>query len=193
MSAMSADVRVGEKLATVRESLGLTCEQLAERSGCEVEVIERIEAGDVVPSLAPLIKLTRALGVRLGTILDDDNQVGPVVTRAEEAASVARLKSLETGAGAGSLDFFSLAEGKSARHMEPFLIDVHPAGDVALSGHEGEEFLFVLGGELEVAYGKDVITLGAGDSIYYDSIVPHQVRAAGDAPARILAVVYAPA
>jgi transcriptional regulator with XRE-family HTH domain len=192
---MAVDTRIGEKVTTVRTSLGLTREQLAERSGCDVDVIERIEAGELVPSLAPLIKISRALGVRLGTLLDDDTQVGPVVTRADEAEAVARLKSLETGAGAGSgtLDFFSLAAGKTARHMEPFLIDVNPSGDVALSGHEGEEFLFVLGGSLEVAYGKDVITLLPGDSIYYDSIVPHQVRAAGDAPARILAVVYTPA
>ena len=192
---MAVDVRVGEKVTTVRTSLGMTAEQLAERSGCDVAVIERIEAGELVPSLAPLIKISRAMGVRLGTLLDDDAQVGPVVTRADEAEAVARLKSLETGAGtgAGTLDFFSLAAGKSARHMEPFLIDVHPGGDVALSGHEGEEFLFVLAGELQVAYGTDVITLGVGDSVYYDSIVPHQVRVAGDDPAKILAVVYAPA
>jgi transcriptional regulator with XRE-family HTH domain len=190
---MAVDSRIGAKVTTVRGSLGLTREQLAERSGCDVAVIERIEAGDIVPSLAPLIKISRALGVRLGTLLDDDTQVGPVVTRADEAASVARLKSLETGTAAGTLDFFSLAEGKNARHMDPFLIDVNPAIDAALSGHEGEEFLFVLGGDLEVAYGKDLITLHPGDSIYYDSIVPHQVRAAGDAPARILAVVYTPA
>jgi transcriptional regulator with XRE-family HTH domain len=191
---MTTDARIGDKVATVRESLGLSCEDLAERSGCDVLVIERIEAGEIVPSLAPLIKISRALGVRLGTLLDDDTHVGPVVTRADEAEEVARLKSLETGTGAGTLDFFSLAAGKTARHMDPFLIDVNPSTDPAnLSGHEGEEFLFVLGGVLEVAYGKDVITLGVGDSIYYDSIVPHQVRAAGDVPARILAVVYAPA
>ena len=190
---MAVDTRVGVKVATVRESLGLTREQLAERSACDVAVIERIEAGEIVPSLAPLIKISRALGVRLGTLLDDDTHVGPVVTRADEAESVARLKSLETGTGSGTLDFFSLAEGKTARHMEPFLIDVNPSGDTSLSGHEGEEFLFVLAGDLEVAYGKDVITLHPGDSVYYDSIVPHQVRAAGAVPARILAVVYAPA
>ncbi|HEY5506453.1 MAG TPA: XRE family transcriptional regulator, partial [Coriobacteriia bacterium] len=178
---MTTDARIGDKVATVRESLGLSREDLAERSGCDVLVIERIEAGEIVPSLAPLIKISRALGVRLGTLLDDDTQVGPVVTRANEAEEVARLKSLETGTGAGTLDFFSLAAGKTARHMDPFLIDVNPSTDPAnLSGHEGEEFLFVLGGVLEVAYGKDVITLGVGDSIYYDSIVPHQVRAAGD-------------
>jgi len=191
---MTADARIGDKVATVRESLGLSCEDLAQRSGCDVVVIERIEAGEIVPSLAPLIKISRALGMRLGTLLDDDNQVGPVVTRADEAEEVARLKSLETGTGSGTLDFFSLAAGKSARHMDPFVIDVHPSSDPAnLSGHEGEEFLFVLAGELEVSYGKDVIRLGVGDSVYYDSIVPHQVRAGGNAPARILAVVYAPA
>jgi transcriptional regulator with XRE-family HTH domain len=190
---MTADTRVGEKVATVRESLGLSREQLAERSECDVLVIERIEAGEVVPSLAPLIKISRALGVRLGTFLDDDTSLGPIVTRAEEAEEVARLKSLETGVGAGTLDFFSLAAGKSARHMEPFLIDAHPGEDRSLSGHEGEEFLYVLTGELEIGYGKDVVILGAGDSIYYDSIVPHQVRAAGNAPARFVAVVYAPA
>ena len=93
------------------------------------------------------------------------------------------------------LDFFWLAEGKTSRHMEPFMIDVNPAtpGSHALSTHEGEEFVYVLDGEIEIEYGKDLHVLAAGDSIYYDSIVPHQLRAHGDAPARILAVVYAPA
>jgi len=190
---MSEDTRIGTKITTVRESLGLSIEELAERSGCGMAVIRRIEVGEIAPSLAPLIKISRALGVRLGTLLDDDVNVGPVVTRANEATEVARLKSLETGAAGGTLDFFSLAAGKTARHMEPFLIDVKPAEGHALSSHEGEEFLFVLGGELDVEYGKDTFVLGVGDSIYYDSIVPHQVRSAGETPARILAVVYAPA
>lgn len=190
---MTQDSRIGTKIATVRESLGLSCDDLAERSGCDVVLIRRIEQGELVPSLAPLIKMSRALGVRLGTLLDDDTQVGPVVTRADDVAAVERLKSLETGTAAGTLDFFSLAAGKSARHMEPFLIDVNPADERTLSGHEGEEFLYVLSGTLEVEYGKETHTLAAGDSVYYDSIVPHQVRAAGEAPARILAVVYAPA
>jgi len=109
---MAVDSRIGAKVTTVRESLGLSREQLAERSACDVAVIERIEAGEIVPSLAPLIKISRALGVRLGTLLDDDTQVGPVVTRADEAETVARLKSLETGTGAGTLDFFSLRRAR---------------------------------------------------------------------------------
>ena len=192
---MARENRIGAKITTLRESLGLGVDELAERSGCESGVIVALESGEVAPSLTPLIKLTRALGVRLGTLLDDETELGPIVTRKDAAEAVTRIKSLETASDAGVLDFFSLASGKAARHMEPFLIDVQPAvpGEHKLSSHVGEEFLFVLDGAIEVEYGKNRHVLEAGDSIYYDSIVPHQVRAAGDAPARILAVVYAPA
>lgn len=190
---MTLDTRTGAKLATLRGSLGLSVEQVAERSGCDVDVIERLEAGELAPSLAPLIRITRALGCRLGTLLDDDAQVGPVVTRGDMLQSVPRLKSLETGtSSAGELGFFSLAMGKTARHMEPFLIDVLPGAAHRLSTHEGEEFIHVLDGSIQVEYGKELHSLRTGDSIYYDSVVPHQVRAAGEEPARILAVVYAP-
>jgi transcriptional regulator with XRE-family HTH domain len=192
---MTTANRIGGKITTLRESLGLSVDELAERSGCDVSMIVGLESGEVASSLTPLIRLTRALGVRLGTLLDDETELGPIVTRRNAAEQVTRIKSLETSSEAGVLDFFSLASGKASRHMEPFTIDVRPAsdGDHRLSSHEGEEFLFVLEGALEVEYGKATHTLEVGDSIYYDSIVPHQVRAVGDSPARILAVVYAPA
>lgn len=186
--------RIGSKLTTLRTSLGLSVDELAERCDCDSSLITKLEGGEVAPSLAPLIKITRALGVRLGTLLDDDTQVGPVVTRAAEAEAVTRVRSLETASDAGVLDFFSLASGKTSRHMEPFVIAVNPSADEhhSLSSHEGEEFIHVLDGSIEIAYGKDLHVLEPGDSIYYDSIVPHQVRAHGDAAAKILAVVYTP-
>lgn len=192
---MTVDRRIGNKITTLRESLSLSTTELAERCDCDVAVIEGLEAGDIAPSLAPLIKITRALGVRLGTLLDDDTSVGPVITRAGHAEEVARIRSLKTSSDGGVLDFSSLAEGKTSRHMEPFMITVNPApeGSHALSSHEGEEFVYVLSGEVALEYGRELHVLVAGDSIYYDSIVPHQLRAHGDSPARILAVVYAPA
>jgi quercetin dioxygenase-like cupin family protein len=70
-------------------------------------------------------------------------------------------------------------------------VDAHPDADVQLSTHEGEELLYILEGRVEVLYGKESYTLEVGDSIYYDSVVPHQVLAV-EAPAKLLAVVYAP-
>lgn len=52
--------------------------------------------------------------------------------------------------------------------------------------------MYVLSGEIEIFYGKDVQRLNSGDSIYYDSIVPHDVHSAGEEDAKIVAVVYAP-
>ncbi|TLM99381.1 MAG: helix-turn-helix transcriptional regulator [Actinobacteria bacterium] len=189
---MTGSNRTGAKITTLRESMGLSVEELAERADCDVIVIEQLEGGQLAPSLAPLIKITRALGCRLGTLLDDDTQVGPVVTRAGDAEASARMHDLETGVGTSTLDFYSLAADKASRHMEPFIISVNPADSHALSTHEGEEFIYVLDGTVEVEYGKDTYVLKPGDSIYLDSIVPHQVRGGSPSPARILAVVYAP-
>jgi quercetin dioxygenase-like cupin family protein len=78
--------------------------------------------------------------------------------------------------------------------MEPFLIDIEPSNgaDFILSTHEGEEFIYVLAGTVEINYGKHDYILEEGDSIYYDSIVAHHVHASNGSRARILGVIYTP-
>lgn len=65
---------VGEKIKSLRESQSISMEELAQRSGLAIEQIERIENNIDLPSLAPLIKIARVLGVRLGTFLDDQDE-----------------------------------------------------------------------------------------------------------------------
>ena len=188
------DNKLGIKIATLREAHGLSQEELAERCACDVETIAGLEAGVLPASLAPLIKITRALGVRLGTLMDDDEALGPVYIDSDEMERVTRLKSLQTASDAGDLSYFSLAAGRPSRHMDPFVITVDPTDETEheLVGHEGEEWLFGMEGEIEIEYGKDLFVLGPGESIYYDSIVPHQVRAHDGQKAKFLAVVYTP-
>ena len=76
---------VGEKIKALREDKSISIEELAQRSGLAIEQVERIENNIDIPSLAPLIKIARVLGVRLGTFLDDRDEVGPVVCRKKEA------------------------------------------------------------------------------------------------------------
>ena len=78
--------------------------------------------------------------------------------------------------------------------MEPFIIDIQPSEDrnFKLSAHEGEEFIYVMQGQLEIDYGKQTFILNEGDSIFYDSIVEHHVHGAVGKAAKILAVVYIP-
>jgi transcriptional regulator with XRE-family HTH domain len=184
---------VGGKIAQIREARKLSQAELADRSQVALGLVQQIEAGELIPSLTPLTRIARVLGVRMGTFLDDVEEVGPVVNRKGRIKQTVRFAG-GSRAARGELDFHALALDKAGRHMEPFLIDVLPASDKEYekSSHEGEEFLYVLSGEIELLYGKDSYRLAEGDSIYYDSIVAHHVHAGADAPARILAVVYAP-
>jgi quercetin dioxygenase-like cupin family protein len=78
--------------------------------------------------------------------------------------------------------------------MEPFFIEIapEPNEDRQLSSHQGEEFIVVVSGSILVRYGNEEHVLEQGDSIYYNSIVPHYVGAAGDDKAEIYAVIYYP-
>lgn len=195
---MANDNKLGAKVKTLREAHGLSIEELAERSDIEASVIEKLESGEAASSLAPLIKLTRALGVRLGTLTDDDAQLGPVFTDADSMDDGTVVRTFGTTSDAGDLNYFSLASGRPSRHIDPFIITITPSGEMdhVLKGHEGEEFLYGLEGEIEIEYGHGVngkvYVLGPGESIYYDSIVPHQVRAHDGQNAKFLAVVYTP-
>jgi mannose-6-phosphate isomerase-like protein (cupin superfamily) len=169
---------------------------MASRTGLDVEQIARIEEDRDLPSLAPLIKIARVLGVRLGTFLDDADAdaLGPVVARKRAYREGVSFSTGQTAAHT-HMDYYSLAADKSGRSLEPFVIRVAPRGaddGFQLSSHEGEEFIYCLSGALEITYGDDAYVLAEGDSIYYDSIVAHHVHAADGQGATAVAVVYTP-
>jgi len=190
---MTVEKTVGEKIKQIREMKKVSIEELAVRSGMELALIQKIEQEKNIPSLAPLVKIARALGVRLGTFLDDSDNYGPVVVRSGEYQKGARFTS-QSSEAREHLNFFSLAFDKAGRNMEPFIVEIEPGqqSDYMLSSHEGEEFIYVLEGEIEINYGKEVYRLAKDDSIYLDSIVLHNVHAGNNHSAKILAVVYAP-
>ena len=184
---------IGAKITAIRSNKNMTREELAERCGFSVKMVEKMESGVSIPSLGHLIKVARTLGVRLGTFLDDVEKLGPVISRKGESNAGSDFSTSNNEAGSG-LTFHPLAGDKSGRHFEPFLIEIEPSSVLVtrLSAHEGEEFIYVLSGSIEISYGKETYQLNEGDSIYYDSVVDHHVHSVNRLPAKILAVVYAP-
>ncbi|MCR4957817.1 MAG: XRE family transcriptional regulator [Prevotella sp.] len=186
---------VGAKIKRLRETKNLSIEEISERSGLTAEQILSIENDVNLPSLGPLIKIARALGVRLGTFMDDNDAIGPVITRAKDREAESSISfSNGTIDARKHMEYHPLAKQKAGRHMEPFIIDINPEDkpDFQLSEHEGEEFIYVMQGEVEIVYGKMTYNLKEGDSIYYDSIVKHHVHGAPGKSAKILAMVYIP-
>ena len=191
---MSKNKKLGERIKQLRESKFISPEEMAERSGLDISQIIQIEDTENLPSLAPLIKIARVLGVRLGTFLDDNDETGPIISRKEQHNKTISFSTSDTKEHR-HMDYYALSASKSGRHMEPFIIHVSPAEaspGFVTSTHEGEEFIYCLEGCVEITYGNGTYLLEEGDSIYYDSIVAHHVHAADERGAKILAVVYTP-
>jgi transcriptional regulator with XRE-family HTH domain len=190
---MTAEKKIGKKIKEFREFRNIKRDDLALKASLDPQQLESIEEKGIVPSLGHLIKITRALGVRIGTFLDDQDQIGPVIVKAGTEKTALSFSTNDEKTRE-HLNFYSLAQDKASRHMEPFIVEIEPANesDYKLSSHEGEEFIYILKGNIEINYGKEVYQLTKGDSIYLDSIVAHNVHAVGEQQAKILAVIYYP-
>ncbi len=189
---MTTQQKLGKRIKSFREDRGISIEDLCEHTGLTVDFLSALEEDNVYPSIGPLQKISRALGVRLGTFMDDEITRDPIISRiGERTSDLAMHKGKNSNA---SFVYHALGKGKSDRNMEPFHIEILPdeSGDHTTSSHQGEEFMLVLKGELLVVYGRESYILKQGDTIYYNSIVPHYVGAHGNSPAEILAIIYNP-
>ena len=186
---MATEPKAGSRIRTYREKLDMSVYDLATKSGIDEKLVNAIEKGEVMPALGVLTKLSRALGQRLGTFMDDQFKPDPIITRAAdlEAAKVA-------GEGTNALGYasHSLALGKPDRHMDPFRIEFAADGVDSVSSHEGEELIICIAGEVELTYGNEKTVLKPGDTAYYNSVVRHGLKALGGRPASIYGIVFMP-
>jgi transcriptional regulator with XRE-family HTH domain len=184
------EIPVGEKIKTLREQKGLLLKDVADRTGFSAALISQMENHLVSPSLGTLIKLAKALEVRVGDFFGESHEDPYTIVRKDEQKTVSRFASKEGvkyGYSYGSLGF-----DLKNRHMEPFIITLEPATikTSKTSTHEGEEFIYVLEGEMEVILGNHRDVLYPGDSIYYDSTIPHRIQCHQERNTKILAVLY---
>lgn len=182
---------VGERIKALRLEKGMTVAEVATASGLAESDLESIENLTVSPPLGYIVSLAKAFRVSLGDLFGDSADAPYCIVRSDDRKTVSRFKSAE--GRSGGYHYESLGHQKQNRQMEPFLVTLVPQQDLRLEAnqHDGEEILFVLEGQVEVRLGEHADVLGPGDSIYYDSTLPHVVSCRGDSPARILAVIYA--
>jgi len=188
----SPELTIGEKIRDLREKRGFSLQDMAGRTGYSSAILSQIENHMVSPPLGALIKIAKALEVRVGTFFGDEPRESYAIVRKDERKNISRFASKE-GVNYG-YSYESLGFDKKDRHMEPFLVSLEPATvkSERLSSHDGEEFIFILEGEMEAILGTHKDILYAGDCIYYDSTIPHKVQCHRDVPTKILAVIWTP-
>ena len=184
------EANVGERVRKVREQKGLSLKDISQRTDIETDFLALIEEGKVAAPLGTVIKLAKALEMKMGYFISGDQDRPYTIVHRKDRKVVSRYDA-ETGKHYG-YEYESLAPHKKDRHMEPFLVTLEPAQtEEERSTHDGQEFIFVLQGQMEVRLQEEIHILEPGDSIYYDSTVPHLVKCHGDQTTKILAVLYA--
>ncbi|MBI5250851.1 MAG: helix-turn-helix transcriptional regulator [Desulfomonile tiedjei] len=176
----------GQRLKAAREQRGFTVEELASKTEIPVDVLSQLEAGEAFLPLGQLIKLSKALSLKMADVISAGEEPFTIV-RADQRRSFARFG--KTKQDRHGYEYESLAPNKKDRLMEPFIVTLNPASADEPSSHDGQEFIYVIEGEMEVLVGDTRDVLKPGDAIYYDSTSLHLVKAHGDKAAKILAVL----
>lgn len=178
---------LGAKVRQLRKSRGYSLSELARVTGYDQGFLTSIENGAVQPQLGTMIRLSKALEGALGSLIAGEGDQAYAITRREDRKSVSRST---TAKGSQELySYKSLAPEVRGRHMEPLVVKLKENPDEETSVHEGEEFIFVLEGQVLLRLGQDRFELNPGDCVYYQSTQSHLV-AAKQHSATILAVIY---
>jgi transcriptional regulator with XRE-family HTH domain len=167
-------------LRAVRRQRGLTLESLAEQTGLTKSYLSKIERRQSTPSIAVALKVARALDADVAQLFSDQ--------AADEKITVDRAGDRR---GARGERYVALAPTVLGKSMSPFVVrPTRKAADDPRPVHIGQEFVFVHAGSVELDYGDQTVTLGAGDSAYFDASVSHNFRSVGTVPAEVVVVAH---
>lgn len=179
------ELNLGGKIRELRVKKDLTLKEISEKTKFSTALLSQIENNMVSPPISTLWKIAEALDVKLSYFF----QQAPVEMREYFLLRRGEGKPVFRHESRFAHTYYSLGYGKEGRRMDPFIVEFSGGEEhMEPMSHEGEEFVYVLKGGMELVYGEKSILLEEGDSIYFDSRVAHAAR--GDAGTIVLAVLY---
>jgi transcriptional regulator with XRE-family HTH domain len=182
---MAAALSIGQNLAKWRKEKGLTLQQLAAKVHLTAAFISQIEHDKASPSIATLKTIAHALDAKVIDFFADELLQDPVVTTPDQWSRV-----LIPG---WQSDTKRLVKIVASKRMEPFLTTIKPGGKSREPySHPGEEFGFVLEGEITITVGDELYRVGPMSSFYYSSLLPHSWINKGKKDCKIIWVVSPP-
>ena len=184
-------LKIGKKVRELRQNNRYTLQDLAARTGLSKPFLSQIENDHVVPPIATLLKLARALNVGMTYFFQDEEGSEKIsITRQEERIRVERRPHHQKGEV--NYIYIALETKKTNKAMNPFLVEfpVQGTDEMVFMSHEGEEFLYLIEGRVEFRTIDRVEILNAGDSIYFESDISHSFRCVDDTPSKALAVIW---
>lgn len=172
-------VPVGKKIRQARLGKKLTLENLANETGFSIDYIKQIESGKKIPPVGTLLQLSRALQIDSSFLLKE-----------QKATLDKRVKAYTKRTDNYAYD--TLTPGAENKHLKAFRVTIEPMSEHSGVGyhHEGEEFVYVLHGKIEITVGEHVNRLEKDDSLHFNSGIHHNMRNIGNEEAELIVVIY---
>lgn len=176
---------IANRLRGLREVLELSAQEVAESCHLRVEEYMALESGESDISVNVLQTIARRYRISLDVLMfgEEPKMNAYFITRAGAGVSVERRKAYK---------YEALASGFRDRKADPFIVTVEPApadAPMHLNSHEGQEMNYVLEGRLLLSLNGKELVLNVGDSLYFDSSLPHGMKALDGRPVRFLAII----
>jgi transcriptional regulator with XRE-family HTH domain len=184
-------LKLGEKIRELRLGKGLTLRQVGAETGLSIALLSQIENNAVSPPVATLLRVGKALGVGISYFFrDEESAERAVLVRKHERKQT--FRSIHAQVQNSGYTYEALAYPKNAKHMEPFWVEFDPKSkeDLTFLRHGGEEFLFLFRGRLAFHYDRQEMILEPGDSLYFESEIPHGFRALRGRKAQAIVVIF---
>jgi len=183
---MSEDL-IAKNIGTLRKKQKMTLQQLADMTGLTKGYLSKIERSQKSPPFSTLNRVARALGVDVNYLINENGEAlgDPRITFTKKNQG----KIVETVDSPYGYTYQTLAAEKPGKNMQPYIIE--PSfEEKAVFQHDGEEFFYVLEGTHEFIYDGTKYLMEEGDSVYFDSGVPHTGRSVGKKRAKMLAIMF---
>jgi quercetin dioxygenase-like cupin family protein len=170
---------LGERIRVMREKQQVDLKVVAEKTGYSLEYLQEIEAGKVSPPVGALIQISRALAVDSSSLLAEDRK------KERRQSYLKRTKAYA---------YKSLTPDAEDKHLWAYHITLEPKKEHEMVEykHEGEEFVYVLDGRVEVQIGEVTHVVKKGGTLHFDSGVSHKLRNISTKQTKLIVVVYTP-
>ena len=177
--------QIGERLQGLRDALDLSIEEMASDCQISVEQYQAIELGESDISVSTLQRIARRFEIPLDVLMfgEEPKMSAYFLTRKGTGISVERTKAYK---------YESLASGFRNRKTDPFIVTVEPKPEdtpMYYNTHSGQEFNLVIEGRLLLSINGKELVLNPGDSLYFDSSLPHGMKALDGKTVKFLAIV----
>ncbi len=172
---------IGENIRKIRLAANASLTETAKRAGMTKSTLSKIETGQISSPISTLLSIASALGVRLADFVQEE---APEQRMILTPKGKGRLM-VRDGSRFGYA-YEGLAIGYPGRLVEPFLLTIRPEDKVGTFQHDGQEFIYMLSGHVEMTVGSEVFEMKPGDFLYFDPTLTHKTRLLGEKPARFL-------